>query len=267
MATQWASDGRAFAIFRLCAAGGGSFTYLLHGPHRMFDDAIHIERVFACFWLLAAGLIVIGRKAKPPLRQWASLPVILFILTTLGAVAIYGSPGTNSNHLVDLEAASVLVIATRFRTCGAWGRYAALAATAIVLFSIASGGYKAYAILRENRHGQMMAALADANRSTVTGPLLSESPILPIIQGERPYMLDSFMFRAVWTRDPKIADRFWNDLSHRHFRAVILSGPPWDPTRAGNAGDFGPGFIDSLQRSYELVGIHGEYWVYLPKHS
>jgi hypothetical protein len=232
----------------------------------MASDAIHNDRAFVCFWLLAAGLIVIGRKAKPPLGQWASLPVILFTVTTLGTAAIYGSPGTNCNHLVDLQAAAVVVIATNLWSCRAWGRCAAMAATAIVLVSAILSGFKTASIMRENRHGTMMAALADADRSKATGPLLSENPILPILQGRRPYMLDSFMFRAVWMRDPKIADRFWDDLSRRHFRAVILSGPPWDPTRSGSAGDFGPGFIDLLQWNYESIAVHGEYWVYLPKH-
>jgi hypothetical protein len=265
LATQWASDGRAYAIFKLCAAGGGGLTQLLHGPHRMAYDAIHNDRVFVCFWLLAAGLIVIGRKAKAPLRQWASLPAILFTVTTLGTAAIYGSPGTNCNHLVDLQASAVVVIAASFQSCRPWGRCAALAATAIVLISAILSGVKTVSIMRENRHGTMMSALADADRSTATGPLLAENPILPILQGRRPYMLDSFMFRAVWMRDPKIADRFWNDLSRRQFRAVILSGPPWDSTRSGNAGNFGPGFIDLLQQDYELIGHRGEYWVYLPK--
>ncbi|MGD0768224.1 MAG: hypothetical protein ABSB42_08525 [Tepidisphaeraceae bacterium] len=258
MATQWASDDRAYGIFKLCAAGGGGLSQLLNGPHRMVSDAIHNDRVFVCFWLLAAGLIVIG-------RQWTSLPAILFAVTTLGTAAIYGSPGTNCNHLVDLQAAAVVVIATGLWSCRAWGRYAALAATAIVLIWAVASGFKTVSILRENRRGTMMSALADADRSRATGPLLSENPILPILQGRRPYMLDSFMFRAVRMRDPQIADRFWDDLSRRNFRAVILSGPPWDATRSGNAGDFGPGFIDLLQRNYELIGHHGEYWVYLPK--
>jgi hypothetical protein len=258
IATQWASDGRALGIFRLCAAGGGGLSQLLHGPRRMLSDAIHNDRVFVCFWLLAAGLIVLA-------RQWASLPVILFALTTLGTVAIYGSPGTNCNHLIDLQAAAVLVIAASFQSCRPWGRYGAIVATAIVLVSTLYSGFKTVGILRENRHGQMMAALADADRSTAAGPLLSENPILPILLGHTPYLLDSFMFRTVWMRDPKIADRFWNDLSRRHFRAVILTGPPWDRSRSGDSGNFGPGFIDSLQRNYDVVGVHGEYWVYLPK--
>ena len=65
----------------------------------------------------------------------------------------------------------------------------------------------------------MMSALAASHKSTGSGPLLSENPMLPIIEGERRYMIDSFMFRTVRMRHPEIAERFWNDLSQRHFRA------------------------------------------------
>ena len=73
---------------------------------RMFRESIHSDRIFVLFWLIAAGLIVVG-------RTWTSLPGILFVVTSLGTLAIFGSPGTNVNHLVDLDAAAVLVIATQ----------------------------------------------------------------------------------------------------------------------------------------------------------
>jgi len=253
--TEWASDGRALHIFRVCAAGGGGLGALAHGPHRMISDAIHNDRVFVCFWLLAAGLVAFG-------GNWMSIPSILFVITTLGTIAIYGSPGTNCNHLVDLQAAAVLVIATSFAAGRNFARWATVAAVAIVLISAVNSGVKTVSILHENRHGKMLAALADANQSTVAGPLLAENPILPILQGERPYMLDSFMFRVVWRHDPAITAGFWSDLSNRRFRAVILSGPPWDPTR--DDGNFGPVFIDMLKKNYNLKGVHGDLWVYLP---
>jgi len=254
--TQWASDGRALHIFRLCAAGGGGLRALVHGPHRMISDAIHNDRVFVCFWLLAAILIAMR-------GSWLSIPTILFVITTLGTIAIYGSPGTNCNHLVDLQAAAVLVIATNFTAGRDLAYGAAVAATAIVFISAINSGVKAVSILHENRHGKMLAALADANQSTVAGPLLAENPILPILQGERPYMLDSFMFRVIWWQDSAITAGFWSDLSNRRFRAVILSSSPGDPTRSD--GSFGPLFVELLQKNYDLKGVHGDLWVYLPK--
>jgi hypothetical protein len=254
--TQWASGGRAIVIFRMSALGGGGLPDLLHAPKSFFDIAVHRDRWFACFWIIAAGSIVIGGK-------WRSLPAILFVLTTIGTVAIFGTPGTNSNHLVDLEAAAVLVIATRLDS-GRLGLAAVACATAVACYGGINCLRSVPAIYRDSQHGQMMSALVASHKSAGTGPLLSENPMLPIIDGERPYMIDSFMFRTVRIRHPEIAERFWNDLSQRHFRAVILDGPPTQASRNGNAGDFGPGFIDMLQRYYRPEGQHGEYWVYLP---
>lgn len=254
IATQWASDGRALKIFELCASGGGGLRQFLRGPHRIISDAIHVDRFFACFWLLAAGLIVLD-------RNWKGLPTILFVLTTLATVAIYGSPGTNSNHLVDLQAASIIVIAVSIPT----KRSALIAVCALALFAAVNHVVKTIGIWREDRHGQMIAALIDADRSGSSAPLLAENPILPILDGQRPYMLDSFMFRTLWRRNPKIAERLWIDLSNQYFRAVILAAPPTDPTRATDAGDFGPGFMQRLQQNYVLISNYGGNWVYLPK--
>jgi hypothetical protein len=256
-ATQWASNGRAWEIFRVCAGGGGGLAQLLHGPQRMFRESVHNDRIFVLFWLIALGLVVIG-------RAWTSLPVILFVVTTIGTVMIFGSPGTNANHLVDLDAAAVLVIATRFRAFRL-APVAALTATLIVGVAGANHLWRTVKIIHEARHGDMLAALAQTHQSPIDGPLLSENPLLPILEGERPYMLDSFMFRTVRMQHPWIAERFWSDLSGRRFRAVILNSPPTEPTYYDNAGDFGPGFIERLGNNYVLSGIHGEYYVYLPK--
>ena len=111
----------------------------------------------------------------------------------------------------------------------------------------------------------MLAALAQTHQSPIDGPLLSENPLLPILEGQRPYMLDSFMFRTVRMRHPEIAEKFWTDLSQRRFQAVILNSPPTEASYRTNAGDFGPGFIEELGENYRLSGVHGEYYVYLPK--
>ncbi len=101
---QWASGYRAVGIFRLCASGGGGFMQILHGPHKLLYDARESDRFFLAIWLIAVGLFAIN-------RQWNSLPGIFLVLTTIGTSVVYGSPGTKSNHLVDITAASILLIA------------------------------------------------------------------------------------------------------------------------------------------------------------
>ena len=124
--TQWASGGRAIGIFRMSTLGGGGLRELLHAPKNFFDIAIHRDRWFACFWIIAAGCLVIGGKST-------ALPAILFLITTMGTMAIFGTPGTNSDHLVDLEAAAVLVIASRLAS-GRLGLVAGICAIAVACY-------------------------------------------------------------------------------------------------------------------------------------
>jgi hypothetical protein len=112
---------------------------------------------------------------------------------------------------------------------------------------------------------EMIAALADAGRSTSHGPILSELPLLPILEGEGTYMLDPFSFRAIRAKEPALTEQFWKELDGRFFKAVILHGPADDPRFSSDDDDFGPGFIERMQRNYELVSRRGDFYVFVPK--
>ena len=100
-----------------------------------------------------------------------------------------------------------------------------------------------------------------------TQPLLAENSLLPVVAGQRPYLLDSYMFRILRDDDPSFGDRLWRDLRGRRFPAVILERDPH--TERGSewyrSGFFGRGFIDELERHYREVGRVGERVVYVPK--
>lgn len=256
--TQWASDGRTKTIFLLCARGGGSLHRMLEGPHLLLDDLMRQDRTLLAIWVIS--MLVIAAT-----RQWTSLPAILLLVATAGTILIYGSPGTHLNHLVDMNAAGILVIAT----LGLKNRMLRIPVLAItlLLMGLAAGAYwrQVGEIRRSNVRGRMEAALDDTKPSIVDGPILSEDPLLPLLRGRRPYILDPFMFRAIRKRDPAIADRFWRDLDGRRFKAVILHAPPSDPEFSSDEGDFGPGFIDRLEKEYVLRSVHGGFYVWLPK--
>lgn len=257
--TQWASDGRAVAIFRLCATGSGGLTQVLHGPHDLLVDAKDHDHVFLALWLLAVALFVIN-------RQWTSLPGIFWALTTIGTAVVYGSPGTKFNHLADMTAASILVIAMQCRQSRFLASASLMATVALVLLASAVCWREAGAIRHEKVRDAMETVLADANASSIQGPMLSEDPLLPILAGERPYMIDSFMFRTVRHKRPWIADKLWNDLADHHFRAVILhEAPTSDIYSDHNDGDFGPGFIDRVEANYVLSSVRGHFYIFLPK--
>jgi hypothetical protein len=256
--TQLASEGRAAGIFLACGSGGGSLARMLKGPHLLAGDLLHQDRVLLVIWVLALLTIALT-------WAWKTLPAIFFLICTAGTVAIYGSPGTHLNHLVDMNAAAMLVIST-----AAWNsrtlRIPVMLITLLVMcFAAAACWRQANEIRRNDERGQMEMAIADTQRFYVNGPILSEDPLLPMLDGKRPYMLDPFMFRAVRKRDPDFAGEFWANLDQKRFKAVILHGPPDDPAYSTDEYDFGPGFIDRLEQGYVLTSVHGTFYVLLPK--
>jgi hypothetical protein len=253
-----ASHGRAGEILALSASGGGSLSRLARGPIFLAKDVVGDDRTLALFWGMAIVLLVAG-------NLWRSLPAIFWVISTLGTAAIYGSPGTHSNHLVDVTAASLLVLCVPVVHSRALQR----AFTGIsVLLALVAAGFCLRQVVQIDREGvkrQMNAALADADQSAVNGPILSEAPLLSILRGERPYMLDPFIFRAVRAKHPEIAEKLWEDLDRHHFKAVILRSPADDPRFSSDEDDFGPGFIERMEKSYALKSVDGGFYVFLPK--
>lgn len=165
-----------------------------------------------------------------------------------------------------MTAASMLLIAMRCQRSRVLSSMVLLAATGIVALAATVCWRETGVIRREAVRDTMEAVLADADTSKVQGPILSEDPLLPILRGERPYLIDSFMFRAVRHQDPSIANQLWDDLANHHFRAVILHAAPTnDIYNDPNDGDFGPGFIDRLEQSYVLFSVRGHFYVFLPR--
>ena len=101
-----------------------------------------------------------------------------------------------------------------------------------------------------------LAALADAPGGA--GPILAQNPELSMLAGERPYVLDPFMFRVLSEQLRGYADPMLDRLDRREFRAVILRDIPGDPLYESNEYDFGRTFMEHLRRDYVLeVGTGG----------
>src|SRR2546430_13401497 len=104
---QWASDGRALASFRAVASGGARPGYALGAPLWFLLVALQ-DPVFVSIVAVAAlyTAALVG-KAR------ISFPVGYFLLAAAGTLAIFTSPGTDSNHFIDLLGAAVLLLGWR----------------------------------------------------------------------------------------------------------------------------------------------------------
>jgi hypothetical protein len=259
--TQWLSDGRAIAIFRLCGGGGGGLYGIRTIPWHFYDEAFHYDRPFLAFGLIALTVVIVT-------RAWISLPSILLLVTALGTGAILASPGTRFNHLVDLTAAALLVIAVLGLRSVRFGSIVLVGVAGIAVMTSIASWRQVSEINRYAARTKMEAALADTDQSPVDGPILSEDPLLPILRNQRPYMLDPFMFRVLRFKDSSLTDRMWDELAHHKFRAVILHEAPTSDLYTDPAdGNLGPGFVEQMEKYYYLAGHHGKFHVFLPRTS
>jgi hypothetical protein len=260
--TALASNGGAMRAWSEGGANGIGLAGLIRAPFNTARAAREVPETMAFFQLgLAAWVLMAFRDRLKP-----TLSTVFFATTAVVTVVIFAVEGSDTNHLLDLQAASILVI-------GAWiaseqGRQRDFAVTALAVaglaasLSLASGLANRRVETPPARFREVVALVPDRAR-----PILAENPLVPIIAGQRPYMLDAFIFRMVQSRDPSFADQLWRDLAQQRFAAVVLERDPHTERgeRWYRAGFFGDGFIRAVEERYEEVGRVGPRVVYRPR--
>jgi len=255
-AVQLASEGRLSHIFLLSASANSGIRRLLQAPYYFFHATAIRDRAVGAFWLAA----IVALLCRP---HWTSLPTILMGYTTLGTVAIFGTHGTDMNHLMDLQIASLIVLGVQCRS----GKLAHWILVFVVLISL----HAAHSCINDinlmrterNRH-HLLACLADTEKSSVKGPIFSDNPIIPILAGERPYMLDCMIFSAIDVRHYETQEALISDLTRQHFRAVIVNLDLTHNT-ISTPNDPWPGILDIMKTKYQLTDMQDRNQVYLPK--
>jgi hypothetical protein len=255
---QWLSQGRMLSVLAACATGGGSSSELTSAPTIFSGELYRFDPDAGRFWILALMAIFVSRQAK-------SLPGLLLLVTTPGTIAIFGSPGTDLNHFVDMQIASILCIAVCLQGAKS-GRV--IVAGMVILLTIAAAFSSLKEVGRINQQARKdhVAAVLAMVQNDGSGPLLSDDPLLPLLAGERPYLSDCFMFRVITARDPAIGGQLWRDLAERKFRAVILS-PVGGPTELQHPGSFGEEAISHVMDGYKLVKQEGRFLIFLRRDS
>jgi hypothetical protein len=191
-----------------------------------------------------------------------SLPVLAVVLADHGAW---------SNHLLDVQVLSVIVLGTT------WVALGSLARTGIVVVALVTG-ILAYADRVQPIEAARVLVDADSSRLPEVArsldpsmKLLSENPYVPISLGQRPVVLDAFMLWSVVRKDHEARDGLVRRLDAREFDAIVLFDRPearstssdvrwWFDTQ-----DFGPEIVDAIERNYELGSEVGGDWIYEPR--
>jgi hypothetical protein len=258
------SQGRFWEIFKACASGGTSLMEAAAGPFNMVMVAARLDPVvlsFGCLALVPLAQVVLSG------RFFRSLPALLFVATLAVTAFIYGTPGVNDNHLLDLQLASLLLIATQLTDTSAamqkqWG--AAILALLVLAAALPALRHFKNHDLRFHRHRftQVLDVVGDLRR-----PILAENPIVPVLAGQQPYISDPWMLRLLRTRMAGFGDPLLDGLRNQKFGAVVLCmadpntdfGRRWFETT-----HFGPGFASALTENYRLAAIVDDQKIYLP---
>ncbi len=255
-----ASHGRILGILKACSSGGMSAATIASGPWHMLTMV----------WLEDSGMLVFLFLALLAVffpKSWRNLPLLFFVATLAATSTILSSPGTNYNHLLDVQVAAVILF-TVWLTEQPSPLPREVGVCALALATLLAAVPLVHKLRIEDRmvpahrFERVIALIGDTHK-----PILAENPALPLLAGQRPYVIDSWMLRLLQTRRPGFGDPLLEGLHNQAFGAVVLfmrdprteEGQEWYERV-----DFGPGFLPALSQSYRLASVVNGQSVYLP---
>ena len=283
IAISWlhiASSGNALAAFKACAGGGINFAYGIKSPiwfaaATVQDPFFLIILVFALFF-----------AAKTSRTRLNAFPYLYFWVTFITTIGVFASPGTDSNHLIDLLIASVLILGfqfartTRYDRAFKWG-FGIISILILLSWLPGTPSIKDH-VARVGKPTRNTVEYIKNRLETRTENILSENPLLPILFGQHPIVLDCFSLRLLAQKYPIILEDFTKRINTRYFGAIILldwSGAPLDQLeeameehaslgvdRFYGEVHFQPGFLGLLKKHYYLSFVKRPYVIYEPMH-
>ncbi len=275
---QAASGGRIEDSFFACLWGGGSWKYSLLAPWWFLKASIMDP-----FFIMIVGAAVWTLRVVKALR--GTFAELYFWLTLVGTVLLFTSPGIDTNHLIDLLAAALWVLACAWRQSHEQRYPTTLILPLLMLGTLLTwipgvpsiAGHLTQTGKPSFKHLEGIVQTLPWNSS----PVLSENPLLPILLGERSYMLDAFTLRVLAEKNPEIMKSLFRQLDQKFFKGVILTH--WQPVSQefplegmarqkgwdgkafyGNV-HFPKRFLSRLKMNYKLAYVASPYYVFVPK--
>lgn len=271
-----ASEGRMLNSFRAVADGGITFDSALQGPVRFATECVHDPLSIVLFVTALIAGASLSRDAR-------GRPVIwIGAITCATTLVIFLSPGTAANHLIDLQAAAVLVIAVALTQSGVARRWAGVGTFLLIVGMVATWipGVPSIHRFFEREGWPRIAGVKEfySRFNAQARPMLSEDPVIPIIGGDRPIVGDWFNLRLMWRNDPQKRREMLERVRTEEFGSVVLSNwptvysrdidSPDDPLIAERSrallerDDLPEGFTRALLDHYQVVLVRRPY-IYL----
>jgi hypothetical protein len=259
-ATQVASGGRFFDVVRSSAVSVSITQRLVKAPVVLLEN-VTIDSGGLPLVLCGAAVLLFGFRRRAP-----TLGGLYFLASAAVLLVVFGAPGADYNHLTDLVAGSLLVVGEALagdRPASERRLLLSFAAAAAVL-AIVRPAFWTLADVRTARvamprHDQ----IADIGRRSPRR-MLSEDPLVPALLGQRPYVLDLFIYSSVVARDPSFERPLLDRMRRREFDVVVLRpGPRGKPS--DDPEPFSPAFHALLEAGYVRDEELPNYWIYVPR--
>ena len=247
-------------MFRACATTAGY--NLPAGLWRLINmPAKGMPIDFVILILGLAGFVLLVRK-KP-----MSLPVVFFACAAASTAMVLGADGTNINHFLDMDVASLVMF-------GAWlfdreTRERDFGIAALLFVMAFASCSTAYSIRHTNEGGgyfdfgytnSMRAAVLFIGKTDK--PILASHPLLPILAGQQPYLLDVWMFRIVSDLQPGYEQHLSDAIRQRQFAAIVLE----EDIGSTNLPYFLPGQeTEDVRQNYVLAKKLPRAYIFMPR--
>jgi len=269
LATDALSHGRFVSALRACAVAGVSSRTALAAPARLVGEAAREDPAGLALLALAAVALAAAapalvRAARAGTADPRLVPALWLAAAWPAAVAVYASPGTGVNHLVEVEAASASLLAASGLVTARRARAGAKVACAV---AAAGGLLGAAALWRADRSSSRLAEVRAVVALLPPGPVLSEDPLVPLVGGASPRVLDPFALRAAASSDPSFGAHLESALRAGAFPAIVLLVDADGPGAAGwyGRGNLGLPLVAAIRAGYRPAGAQGRYHVYVPR--
>ena len=263
------SDGRFLSqVTAYTFAGGrGPAALVSDGPQAVVTNFVaSADAVWLLFPIAVLAVVWRLRRAGPTLLQTA-LAVDLVVVTV-----VMSSRGTDHNHLLDLTVLTALVVGEL-----AGARVDELRRVIPVLVGVAVLWGVATSYVRTmgpETKGGLRSLVRGSETGFETRPLaglvdegdtvLSEDPTIPLLLGQRPLLLDSFIARAAMEDDPEVARAVAARVAAKEFDAVILVAALEPGTGLYDKQFLGRTVNDALRASYRIGYVERDLYVYVP---
>ena len=251
------SGGQAFQVFRETLASGGGLRTLFSSPEALLGT---IPGYWAETILLALALATLISR---PLAELRSLPALLFGCTLLVTLVIISSPGAAGNHLLDLHVAAVVLFISAIAEWSPDFCTGVCSVAALVAFVSFLPVYREVdSVPLKDNYQDIVEAIGFTDR-----PILADNPLVPIIAGQQPYVMDAFMFRVLAENNSDFAQPLWRMIDDKDFAAIVLQDNPDsdDGKEVYTHYHFGGEFLNHLHKNYQPAGTPGDHYLFLPK--